>query len=180
VVEDSPLFELVTEAESESADGNEEDLDRYIELDLSEFLDQPPVLHAMVASGDEASPEGPTGTDASAAAATPIAVGPARKDGPFSARIPEPPVAESEPDEADWLEVVEALRRDVERLDATPAAPPRQPRPLKKALRKPLKGKPIQDEWGFFDPEQCGFAALLAKLDEVASTPDPKRRRKRA
>jgi len=27
--------------------------------------------------------------------------------------------------------------------------------------------KPIQDEWGFFDPAQCGFAALLAKLDEI-------------
>ena len=39
--------------------------------------------------------------------------------------------------------------------------------------------KPIQDEWGFFDPAQCGFSALLAKLDEithVASSlpaPDP-------
>jgi len=43
-----------------------------------------------------------------------------------------------------------------------------------------LKGKPIQDEWGFFDPEQCGFAALLAKLDEVATNGDVKRRRKRA
>jgi len=40
VLEESPLFELVTEAESESAAGTEEDLDRYIELDLSEFLDQ--------------------------------------------------------------------------------------------------------------------------------------------
>jgi hypothetical protein len=27
--------------------------------------------------------------------------------------------------------------------------------------------KPIQDEWGLFDPAQCGFAALLAKLDEI-------------
>jgi hypothetical protein len=30
------------------------------------------------------------------------------------------------------------------------------------------KPKPIQDEWGFFDPSQCGFPALLAKLDEIA------------
>jgi hypothetical protein len=30
------------------------------------------------------------------------------------------------------------------------------------------KQKPVQDEWGFFDPEQCGFPALLAKLDEIA------------
>jgi hypothetical protein len=34
------------------------------------------------------------------------------------------------------------------------------------------KGKPAQDEWGFFDPEQCGFAALIAKLDEIIETAD--------
>ena len=32
--------------------------------------------------------------------------------------------------------------------------------------------KPAQDEWGFFDPEQCGFAALLAKLDEITHVND--------
>ena len=32
--------------------------------------------------------------------------------------------------------------------------------------------KPAQDEWGFFDPEQCGFAALLAKLDEITHLND--------
>jgi hypothetical protein len=26
--------------------------------------------------------------------------------------------------------------------------------------------KPVQDEWGFFDPEQCGFAALVARLKD--------------
>ena len=25
-----------------------------------------------------------------------------------------------------------------------------------------------QDEWGFFDPEQCGFSALIAKLDQIS------------
>jgi hypothetical protein len=29
------------------------------------------------------------------------------------------------------------------------------------------KDHPAQDEWGFFDPEQCGFSALLAKLVEI-------------
>ena len=38
--------------------------------------------------------------------------------------------------------------------------------------RAQSRHKPIQDEWGFFDPEQCGFAALLAKLDEILETDD--------
>jgi hypothetical protein len=32
----------------------------------------------------------------------------------------------------------------------------------------------VQDEWGFFDPEQCGFAALLAKLEEIENEEPPK------
>jgi hypothetical protein len=32
--------------------------------------------------------------------------------------------------------------------------------------------KPIQDQWGLFDPEQCGFAALLAKLEEITEAPE--------
>src|SRR5688500_17442562 len=35
---------------------------------------------------------------------------------------------------------------------------------------KPARRKaspPIQDEWGLFDPQQCGFAALVAKLEPV-------------
>jgi hypothetical protein len=36
------------------------------------------------------------------------------------------------------------------------------------AQKKRLKRtRPIEDEWGLFDPEQCGFAALLDKLDEI-------------
>jgi hypothetical protein len=99
----------------------------------------------------------------------------------------------------EWLELIESLRRDVERLrgDGT------QPLPVAAAARdkeaprtapavagplsskrtpavvdvatKGKKGpeaKPAQDEWGFFDPEQCGFAALLAKLDEITPLND--------
>jgi CheY-like chemotaxis protein len=175
ILEESPLFELVTEAESESAPGSPQDLDRYIELDLSEFLDQSTsMLHAVVASGDET--QTPAEADAMpVAAGDPAGAGAARDGGQLAASNPDP--AAAEPDEADWQDVVEALRRDVERLDAAPVASPRPSRPLKKAPRKPLKGKPVQDEWGFFDPEQCGFAALLAKLDEVAKT-GPTRRQK--
>jgi hypothetical protein len=41
-----------------------------------------------------------------------------------------------------------------------PTASPRKP----KRKKDPV---PVQDEWGFFDPQQCGFTALLAKLDEI-------------
>lgn len=40
------------------------------------------------------------------------------------------------------------------------------------ARRAQLRQKPVQDEWGFFDPDQCGFAALLAKLDEIIEVDD--------
>ena len=40
------------------------------------------------------------------------------------------------------------------------------------APKRPAKPKPVQDEWGFFDPGQCGFPALMAKLDEIASNED--------
>lgn len=43
-------------------------------------------------------------------------------------------------------------------------APPPAPR---KKTAKAKRPKPVQDEWGFFDPDQCGFAALLDKLDEI-------------
>jgi hypothetical protein len=45
----------------------------------------------------------------------------------------------------------------------------RQPTALKK---KKVKSKPAQDEWGLFDPAQCGFAALLAKLEEITEKED--------
>ena len=35
--------------------------------------------------------------------------------------------------------------------------------------RRARRAQPAQDEWGFFDPSQCGFPALIAKLDEIAA-----------
>lgn len=48
------------------------------------------------------------------------------------------------------------------------AAEPRVPR------KRQSRRKSVQDEWGFFDPAQCGFAALLAKLDEITEKDDAK------
>ena len=50
------------------------------------------------------------------------------------------------------------------------AAPPSS---MTAPARRRSKAKPIEDEWGFFDPDQCGFAALLAKLEEIADGDEP-------
>jgi hypothetical protein len=72
-------------------------------------------------------------------------------------------------DRPEWGELVASLRKDIERRRVDP--PHEKPKPTATApvpvQRRSKKAKPIQDEWGFFDPEQCGFAALLAKLDEI-------------
>lgn len=89
----------------------------------------------------------------------------------------------------EWLDIIEALRRDAEAMpirkarveteaaplnahvegemetELTPPSPP-APEPPKRTKRR--RDTPAQDEWGFFDPDQCGFAALLEKLQEVS------------
>lgn len=35
--------------------------------------------------------------------------------------------------------------------------------------KRTRKAQPIDDVWGFFDPNQCGFPALVAKLDEISA-----------
>ena len=62
-----------------------------------------------------------------------------------------------------------AERPEAKKLQAVqaPSAPAR-----KRKRKIPSK----QDEWGLFDPDQCGFAALLAKLEEIEGdepTPPP-------
>jgi hypothetical protein len=91
----------------------------------------------------------------------------------------EMPVARTE--QPDWIELVASLRQDLERrrIDQAPptverivarpseGAEPARPYLAKKQAVPVKKARPVQDEWGFFDPEQCGFSTLLAKLDEI-------------
>jgi hypothetical protein len=88
------------------------------------------------------------------------------------------PVPVAAKSEREWVALIESLRLDVERLRVE-----RSEKPGRKAAAsdagRPEKtdktdrpAKPVQDEWGFFDPQQCGFAALLAKLDEVTDSDD--------
>jgi hypothetical protein len=85
----------------------------------------------------------------------------------------------------EWAELVASLRQDLERRRMEPqsasiapvaAASPdageaRGNRPMSKQKHQARKSRAIQDEWGFFDPEQCGFSALLAKLEEITDAP---------
>jgi hypothetical protein len=59
---------------------------------------------------------------------------------------------------------------------ATP--PPGKPNAPAKKKESKKPARPVQDEWGFFDPMQCGFAALLAKLDEITEKEKAAARRK--
>jgi hypothetical protein len=98
---------------------------------------------------------------------------------PAIAAQPEAGPADGLSERREWVELVASLRLDIERLRAERLQPPPPPpgterdeRVVRKPKRRPKKPKPIQDEWGFFDPEQCGFAALLAKLDEITDGGD--------
>lgn len=91
----------------------------------------------------------------------------------------ETPVARTE--QPDWLELVASLRQDLERRRTDPASALTDPiaarpseggdagahRLVKKPRARAKQAKPVQDEWGFFDPERCGFSTLLAKLEEI-------------
>jgi hypothetical protein len=97
-------------------------------------------------------------------------------------RVIEPPSAKPvaaapAKSEREWVALIESLRSDVERLRterAEKAEKParKEPPPAPRVVRPVKAARPIQDEWGFFDPQQCGFAALLAKLDEVTDSED--------
>jgi hypothetical protein len=92
----------------------------------------------------------------------------------------------------EWVELMRSLREDIARKRAElassapqPAPAPQKPQaPLPQAAKpaapaapvdplkkRPKRTRPIEDEWGLFDPEQCGFAALLDKLDEITVPP---------
>ncbi len=91
----------------------------------------------------------------------------------------ETPVARVE--QPDWIELVASLRQDLERRRTDPASAAADSiaarpsdgvnaetdRLVRKQRTHAQKAKPVQDEWGFFDPEQCGFSTLLAKLEEI-------------
>jgi hypothetical protein len=125
-------------------------------------------------------------SEATPMAAATVAAAPVADAAAATSR-PSRPAQKAETHKADrpeWSELIASLRQDIERLRGANQAPvaapvaarPTQPAPARPsapgaepaaAKPKPRNRKPIQDEWGFFDPEQCGFAALVAKLSEI-------------
>ena len=66
------------------------------------------------------------------------------------------------------------LKGDKQRKDADERHPTAR---AKSAKPDALSTDDVRDEWGLFDPEHCGFAALVNKLDEVTDEEDQKRRK---
>jgi hypothetical protein len=79
----------------------------------------------------------------------------------------EPAVVADPAEEAEQKEESRAVRRVRER-------PPRTARKPKKTAPRPA-----QDEWGMYDPAQCGPAALFGDEDDDASEEDPEPRPRR-
>jgi hypothetical protein len=75
------------------------------------------------------------------------------------------PIEMPSTERTEWSALVASLRQDIEQRAARPPQPAMKSGNRTQAPKK--RQKPVQDEWGFFDPEQCGFSALLAKLDEI-------------
>jgi hypothetical protein len=75
---------------------------------------------------------------------------------------PAPAVASARVARADAVAAPAAASRA-----ATASAGVRREPPKTKVQPAQKPRPPVQDEWGLFDPEQCGFAALLAKLKEA-------------
>jgi hypothetical protein len=72
--------------------------------------------------------------------------------------------------ERDWEEDAVELSGEIDKIskDARPRTKPvAVEKPSKKKTTRPAKPKPEQDEWGLYDPAQCGFDALFAKIEQT-------------
>ncbi len=87
---------------------------------------------------------------------TPLAAGPgtvmAPIEGPTMRRKPAPPAP---------------APRVAPLKIAAPQPAPADASSVRRRARPKKEPKPIQDEWGLYDPEQCGFAALLQRLESA-------------
>jgi hypothetical protein len=163
-----------------------------VEIDLAAFLDEPekpsssriaapmPIAAAPTAEKPVAAAEAAPSPEAAIMAAV-AAVERLLQPNPVAQPVsaPQPvapqPVAPARPAASSELRLPSITPEPM--LVAPPPQPKRAalPEPLptmkttaqppKKRMRRP---KPVQDEWGLFDPTQCGIAALVARLEDEA------------
>ncbi len=89
----------------------------------------------------------------------------AAKPAPAAPIVEESGAVESESAPANGADANGARKKGKRAAKGATAPAPRQA----KAQPQAQKAQPqAQNEWGIFDPNQCGFAALVDKLDEVA------------
>jgi len=154
VARESLASETIAKLEAnENIDETAEDLpEGFIELDLSTLVEDPPTESPARRDEDDSTAEESSKFDANA--------------DQFVYDIDE----FSDAGDNDPLPVAVA---------AAPAAKSAKAEKPRSILTEPTtskrangRRKAVQDDWGFFDPEQCGFAALIAKLDEIIKTED--------
>jgi hypothetical protein len=129
-----------------------------VEFDLSALLDETVVheLSAAIENVTAAQPRRPSMPKAESGAGkwTPVPVAP-------KTQSPEMEALWAEPSEAPAPAASARPARQEPRASAVP--------PIARAS----KAAAVKDDWGLFDPAQCGFATLLAKFDEVTQVAPP-------
>jgi hypothetical protein len=75
---------------------------------------------------------------------------------------------EVEPEETPQVEARRQATRGNSKKSKKRSKKPQPAKPPKPNMR------PAQDEWGLFDPNRCGFAAVVQKLNEVTDEEDQK------
>jgi hypothetical protein len=166
-------------AGDESTDSDADDID----IDLSELLEpEPPAVQAAGADLDQ---------DSAVYELSDVSLEPEEIQTfvrPEVERVERPAPAGQEFD--DWQQVVEALQRESQRVQLPGRKDPPAPEPKAAAPVDPIgprTTKPVppprhprpqpEDEWGVFDPEQAGMAALFAKLEQLADEDERPARR---
>ena len=180
---EQPVAAMTSETSQEAADAADPS-DDGMAMDLSSLLDESAGNNRRDERQDQDSEVEVYDLDVSCLQSTAFTLDATADEG-----TPDVVVETEQPQE--WVDIIEALRRDAEqvpirksRVEPAKSAPA----PVKasepsagaaaKAKRQPRPGaQPAQDEWGFFDPDQCGFTALLEKLQEI--TEDDKQRPRR-
>jgi hypothetical protein len=176
--------------EEEGEQGEEYESERGLELkleaiDLDTFVSELRALGGKIAGKARQAVQGRQGSQRH------IDVPPAEPAMPAAraVRVPPPLPADVDSGVAEFIAALNAMQT-VEGGQPAPeetseapepfAFTPPPPAPERGRRKKRAKATPpAQDEWGMFDPQQCGFAALMAKLDAM-NDEDRKEEKKKA